>query len=462
MLVNNIYFGFQSIFISFGLLSLISIFISFFLNLGYETILFITCSLNILIIYLINFFKKKKDITNKNFIFISLIIWLIIILISVTPLFELLKDKTLNEKIFFATSLVTTTGLNILDNNYSDNIILAIWISNIQIIGALYTIFITLLYYTLYIKKNNNKLLIVNKQTILIINFLFISFLITFTIILQSYDFNLVDSFSLASAILSSGGITASESVFLKYNINHFIVTLLMIISLLILPIYFYIINKKNLKYEYKKIKNLSFRFFLFIILMISFITFTGHLSYSENLFLAASFITTTGILPYELENNYSLLEYNKFFFLFLFFSIIGTFSGTTNGGIKINKVGLLLINIKEEFNNFLFQYNVKGIEIIKKGTTQKELDSFYAATGFGVFLLLISILILNISDLDLKSSLVYAVSALSNTGEGLILISSIKEKVSPSYYIILNILMICGRFESIGYLLLFNKVFKN
>ena len=246
MLVNNIYFGFQSIFISFGLLSLISIFISFFLNLGYETILFITCSLNILIIFLLNFFKKKKDISNKNFIFISLIIWLIIIFISVTPLFELLKDKTFNEKIFFATSLVTTTGLNILDNNYGDNIILAIWISNIQIIGALYTIFITLLYYTLYIKKNNNKLLIVNKQTILIINFLFISFLITFTIILQFYDFNLVDSFSLASAILSSGGITASESVFLKYNINHFIVTLLMIISLLILPIYFYIINKKK------------------------------------------------------------------------------------------------------------------------------------------------------------------------------------------------------------------------
>jgi len=38
----------------------------------------------------------------------------------------------------------------------------------------------------------------------------------------------------------------------------------------------------------------------------------------------------------------------NKYLFLIIFISIIGSFSGTTNGGLKINKISLFFISFKE------------------------------------------------------------------------------------------------------------------
>ena len=74
---------------------------------------------------------------------------------------------------------------------------------------------------------------------------------------------------------------------------------------------------------------------------------------------------------------------YNTHLFILILFSIVGTFSGTTNGGIKINRLALFAINIKDEFNKFLFQHNLKGLEIIRKGSTQNDLNSFYATIAF-------------------------------------------------------------------------------
>ena len=80
---------------------------------------------------------------------------------------------------------------------------------------------------------------------------------------------------------------------------------------------------------------------------------------------------------------NINELVLNKYLFIFLFVVVIGSFSGTTNGGIKLNKLSLFFINFKEELNKFLFQHNIKGVSIIKKGSSQIELNTFYALIIF-------------------------------------------------------------------------------
>ena len=37
----------------------------------------------------------------------------------------------------------------------------------------------------------------------------------------------------------------------------------------------------------------------------------------------------------------------------------------------------------------------------------------------------------------------------------------NINDKIKSEYYFLLNILMICGKYEFIGYFLIFNKMFK-
>ena len=103
------------------------------------------------------------------------------------------------------------------------------------------------------------------------------------------------------------------------------------------------------------------------------------NLEFVKKLCFIVSLITTTGVLPSEFDENIYELTLNKYLFIFLFVAVIGSFSGTTNGGIKLNKISLFLINFKEELNKFLFQHNIKGVSIIKKGSSQVELNSFYA-----------------------------------------------------------------------------------
>ena len=91
---------------------------------------------------------------------------------------------------------------------------------------------------------------------------------------------------------------------------------------------------------------------------------------------------------------------------------------------------------------------------------SQNELNSFYSLLGLGIIAVLLSTLIINISGLSIESAFFYSMAALTNSGDGFIKLSTIKESIVPDLYFVLNILMICGRFETIGYLLLFKKIF--
>lgn len=458
MLSNLIFFSFQSIFVSLGLMTLFTLFISYFYDSGNEPILLITFCINIFVIFLFNIFKNFKEMNNLRFIYITLICWLLIIVIGSIPLFELLKNKTFNEILFLVTSLATTTGFNLV--GYSSNsITLSIWLSNLQIIGALYTILSFVLYYSFFLNKYN-KLIIINKKLIVLLQVFFFMYLITFVLFLNSSYYSLFDSYSLSAAILSSGGITNNNSVFIRNNSNYYLLSFLIIASLLFFPFFLLYMSKKALKSSLKSILKRSIGLMLILGTLIFLFIAIANMSFIENLFLVLSLITTTGLLPTNLENNVLLREYNHYILFFLMLICIGTFSGTSNGGLKINRLALIFINIKEEFNKFIFQYKVKGIDIIKKGVSQNELNSFYSLFGLGLILVLLSTLIINISGLSTESAFFYSIAALTNCGDGFIKLSAVKENISTDFYFILNILMICGRFETIGYLLLFKKIF--
>ena len=453
-----IFFSFQSIFLSLGLMTLYTLIISYIYETGDEPILLITFFLNIFVIFLISLFKKFKEVNGVRFIYMTLICWVLIITIGSIPLFELIKNKSINEIVFLVTSLVTTTGFNLSDYS-SNSITLSIWQSNLQIIGALYTILIFVLYYSFFLNRYN-RLVLISKKSIVLLQLFFFLYLIFLTVFVNlSYD-NFIDSYSLSSAILSSGGITNSNSVFIRNNTSYYLLSFLIIISLLFLPIFLLNMNKKAVISSFKSIFKRSYGLILILAIIISLFMITAGMSFIENLYLVLSLITTTGMLPTNLENNILLHEYKNYILFFLLLISVGTFSGTSNGGLKINKIALIFINIKEEFNKFLFQYKVKGVDIIKKGVSQNELNSFYSLIGLGILLVLLSTLIINISGLSIEEAFFYSMAALTNTGDGFIKLSTIKENIPTNFYFVLNILMICGRFETIGYLLLFKKIF--
>lgn len=460
MLTNSIFFALQSIFVLFSTLSFITLIISYFKDLDTISIFLVTLLFNILIIYLINFFRKSLEVNKINFIYFSLIGWLLIILVGIIPLFELLENTSLNEKIYFSTSLATTSGFSIPDYNFNDTFILSIWVSIIENIGALYTILIFICYSSLFL---NNTFISITKRNILNLNLFYLLFLSSFVLILYIFNHNLLDSFMLASSLLTSAGYKVSGSVFLNYDENYILIIFLMFFSLLYLPLYLAVCSKNFysiLKNIFKKNK-ISLLLFLLILMVCLLILSNDGLSLIKSLSLIISLITTTGVLPSDFQNTNILEYYSNYLFIFLFVVSVGTFSGTTNGGIKLNKLSLFFFNIKDELNKFLYQHNIKGIVIIKKGSSQKELNSLYSVLVFSLISIFICTLFLNLSNMDLKDSFIYILAALTNTGESLLILGNVNYITDHKFYFILNILMICGRFESIGYLLLFKKIIR-
>ena len=138
--------------------------------------------------------------------------------------------------------------------------------------------------------------------------------------------------------------------------------------------------------------------------------------------------------MPIEFENNLSDLNLNKYLLIILLSVIVGSFSGTSNGGLKINRISLFFINFKEELNKFLFQHNVNGVNIIKKGSSQNDLNTFYALMIF-TSIILFNVIILNISGMSLREALIYIIASLSNMGEALIIVGDINDKIKTEYY---------------------------
>ncbi len=458
---NNVtYFAFQSIFILFGIFTFVTYLLSYLSHSKNSLIFLVTFLFILLIIYFINLLKKNLILDRLRFIYFSITGWLLIILISSIPLFELLSHNTFNEIIFYTTSQITNSGFNINTEKINNKLILSFWVGIIQNIGAVYALLLFVIYSNIFFSRN---FLALSKKNIIKLYLLYLFLLLSYLLIFFSYNYDFLMSFALASTIISSTGLKVFNSVFLNYDINYSIVTFMMLISLLIIPMLFILNSKKPFRAGYMLILKNKFNiFFLIFLILLLLILFSNlNLVFIKNLCFIISLITTTGVLPSEFDENLHEFALNKYLFIFLFIVVIGSFSGTTNGGLKLNKLALFLVNFKEELNKFLFQHNIKGVSIIKKGSSQIELNTFYSLIIFSSIITLLNIMILNISGMNIKGALVYVIASLSNTGEALLIIGKINDKIKSEYYFLLNILMICGKYEFIGYFLILNKIFK-
>ena len=460
MFHNVTYFAFQSIFVLFGIFTSVAFLISYFSDSKKSLIFLVTFLFILLIIYFVNILKKNLILGRLRFIYFSITGWFLIILLSSIPLFELLSYSNFNDIIFFTTSQVTNSGFDIDTEKINNKIILSLWVAIIQNIGAIYTLLLFIVYSNVFLSR---KFLALSKTNIIKLYLLYLFLLLSYFLIFFSKNYDFFMSFAVASTIISSTGLKVFNSVFINHDMNYAILTLMMLISLLIFPLLFILSSKRPFQVCYILIlKNkLNIFFFIFLIIILLILFFRIKLEFSKNLCFIISLITTTGVLPSEFNENLHELALNNYLFIFLFVVVIGSFSGTTNGGLKLNKLSLFLINFKEELNKFLFQHNIKGVSIIKKGSSQIELNTFYSLIIFSLIITLLNIIILNISGMSIKGSLIYTIASISNTGESLIIISYINEKIKSEYYFLLNILMICGKYEFIGYFLIFNQIFK-
>ena len=393
---------------------------------------FITIFIGVLFI-LANLEKEFKLNLRQTFLFSSLA-WIMVAAFGSLPFLLSSQDFSFSEAFFESMSGITTTGATIISDldNSPKSILLwrAImqWLGGIGIVVMAITILPLLKVGGMQLFKmegpdSTEKILprTIEVAAIIISTYIVLTFLCGF--FYWVFGMSIFDSVSHAMTTIATGGFsTHNESIGFFENPNIEIVASIFIIlgSIPFISYLKFAQGNKMVFFQDVQIKGLIYLLTISIIIMFLYLLF---IKYESSLFdkirissfNVISILSGTGYVTddFGLWGKFSLI-----FFLLLMF--IGGCAGSTACGIKIFRLQMLLIFLKNQIKKLISPNSV----IITKYNNQKISDNFINSVIIFIFtflfIFLIIAMLLSISGLDFITSISGAASSISNVGPGL------------------------------------------
>ena len=393
---------------------------------------FVTIFIGVLFI-LANLEKEFKLNLRQTFLFSSLA-WVMVAAFGSLPFLLSTQNFTLSEAFFESMSGITTTGATIISDldNSPKSILLwrAImqWLGGIGIVVMAITILPLLKVGGMQLFKmegpdSTEKILprTIEVATIIISTYIVLTFICG--LFYWIFGMTVFDSVSHAMTTIATGGFsTHNDSIGFFKNSNIEIVASIFIIlgSIPFISYLKFAQGNKKIFFQDVQIKGLIYLLAISIFIMFFYLIL---INYESSLldkirissFNVISILSGTGYVTddFGLWGKFSLI-----FFLLLMF--IGGCAGSTACGIKIFRLQMLLIFLKNQIKKLVSPNSV----IISKYNNQKISDSFINSVIIFIFtflfIFLIIAMLLSISGLDLLTSISGAASSISNVGPGL------------------------------------------
>jgi len=393
---------------------------------------FVTIFIGVLFI-LANLEKEFKLNLRQTFLFSSLA-WFMVAAFGSLPFLLSTQNFTLSEAFFESMSGITTTGATIISDldNSPKSILLwrAImqWLGGIGIVVMAITILPLLKVGGMQLFKmegpdSTEKILprTIEVATIIISTYIVLTFICG--LFYWIFGMTVFDSVSHAMTTIATGGFsTHNDSIGFFKNSNIEIVASIFIIlgSIPFISYLKFAQGNKKIFFQDVQIKGLIYLLAISIFIMFFYLIL---INYESSLldkirissFNVISILSGTGYVTddFGLWGKFSLI-----FFLLLMF--IGGCAGSTACGIKIFRLQMLLIFLKNQIKKLVSPNSV----IITKYNNQKISDSFINSVIIFIFtflfIFLIIAMLLSISGLDLITSISGAASSISNVGPGL------------------------------------------
>ena len=393
---------------------------------------FVTIFIGILCI-LANLEKDLKLSLRQTFLF-STLAWVTVAIFGSLPFILSNQTFSFSDAFFESMSGITTTGATIISDldNSPKSILLwrAImqWLGGIGIVVMAITILPILKVGGMQLFKmegpdSTEKILPRTIEVAAIIISTYIVLTLFCGFFYWIFGMTVFDSVCHAMTTIATGGFsTHNESIGFFENSNIEIVASLFIILGSIPFISYLKFSQGNRKIFFQdvQIKGLIYLLIFSTIIMFLYLLF---INYQGNLFEkirissfnVISILSGTGYVTddFGLWGKFSLI-----FFLFLMF--IGGCAGSTACGIKIFRLQMLLIFLKNQVKKLIYPNSV----IITKYNNQKISDDFIRSVIIFIFsflfIFLIIAMLLSISGLDFVTSISGAASSISNVGPGL------------------------------------------
>ena len=393
---------------------------------------FVTIFIGVLFI-LANLEKEFRLNLKQTFLFSSLA-WIMIATFGSIPFLLSTQDFTFSEAFFESMSGITTTGATIISDldNSPKSILLwrAImqWLGGIGIVVMAITILPLLKVGGMQLFKmegpdSTEKILprTIEVATIIVSTYIVLTIMCGF--FYWIFGMTIFDSISHAMTTIATGGFsTHNDSIGFFKSSNIEIVASIFIILGSIPFISYLKFTQGNRKIFFKdvQIRGLIYLLIISVIIMFFYLLI---INYDSSLldkirissFNVISILSGTGYVTddFGLWGKFSLV-----FFLLLMF--IGGCAGSTACGIKIFRLQMLLIFLKNQIKKIISPNSV----IITKYNNQKISDDFINSVIIFIFtflfIFLIIAILLSISGLDFITSISGAASSISNVGPGL------------------------------------------
>ena len=432
---------------------------------------FVTIFIGILFI-LANLEKEFRLNLRQTFLFSSLA-WLTVAIFGSLPFLLSSNEFTVSEAFFESMSGITTTGATIISDldNSPKSILLwrAImqWLGGIGIVVMAITILPLLKVGGMQLFKmegpdTTEKILPRTIEVAAIIISIYVVLTFFCGLFYWIFGMTIFDSVCHAMTTIATGGFsTHNDSIGFFKNSNIEIIASIFIILGSIPFIAYLKFSQGNRKIFFQDIQIKGLIYLLAISIMIMFF-YLLFINYESNLFdkirissfNVISILSGTGYVTddFGLWGKFSLI-----FFLFLMF--IGGCAGSTACGIKIFRLQMLLIFLKNQIKKLIYPNSV----IISKYNNQKISEDFIKSVIIFIFtflfIFLIIAMLLSVSGLDFITSISGAASSISNVGPGLGDIigpnGNYKNLPDLSKWI-LTIGMLLGRLELFAVLVLF------
>ncbi|MDA9180860.1 TrkH family potassium uptake protein [Pelagibacteraceae bacterium] len=393
---------------------------------------FVTIFIGILFI-LANLEKEFKLNLRQTFLF-STLAWVMVAVFGSLPFLLSASEFTISEAFFESMSGITTTGATIISDldNSPKSILLwrAImqWLGGIGIVVMAITILPLLKVGGMQLFKmegpdSTEKILPRTIEVAAIIISTYVALTFFCGLFYWLFGMTIFDSVCHAMTTIATGGFsTHNDSIGFFKNSNIEIIASIFIILGSIPFISYLKFSQGNRKIFFSDVQIRGLIYLLVIstavmFLYLLFISFEGTLIDKIRIssFNVISILSGTGYVTddFGLWGKFSLI-----FFLFLMF--IGGCAGSTACGIKIFRLQMLLIFLKDQLKKLIYPNSV----VITKYNNQKISDDFIKSVIIFIFtflfIFLIIAMLLSISGLDFITSISGAASSISNVGPGL------------------------------------------
>ena len=432
---------------------------------------FVTIFIGVLFI-LANLEKEFKLNLRQTFLFSSLA-WVMVALFGSLPFILSTQDFTFSEAFFESMSGITTTGATIISDLDSSPKSILLWRAIMQWLGGIGIVVmaITILpllkvggmqLFKMEGPDSTEKILprTVEVAAIIISTYIILTFLCGF--FYWVFGMTMFDSVSHAMTTIATGGFsTHNDSIGFFKNPNIEIVASIFIIlgSIPFISYLKFAQGNRKVFFNDVQIKGLIYLLVISITVMFFYLMFINYESSLSDKIRVSSFnvisiLSGTGYVTddFGLWGKFSLV-----FFLLLMF--IGGCAGSTACGIKIFRLQMLLIFLKNQIQKLISPNSV----IITKYNNQKISDNFINSVIIFIFtflfIFLIMAMLLSITGLDFITSISGAASSISNVGPGLgdiIGPNGNYQAIPDISKWILSIGMLLGRLELFAVLVLF------